>query len=130
MSFAGYSPSLRLSNFTSLSDNISNFLQFPKVHNVGEMITYDRHPQVFSHWIWSCGMRKGLKVENSHAEALLKIDNCYENLLEPVYVSGPFPVHSESKEIQDMLGDIKVDEYGSFTDQSFSLYSRSHTITY
>src|SRR5450759_1877466 len=122
MSFAGADPSSSsneaLSNFSSLSHNISYFLQFKKAHNVGELDSYSRLTQVFSHWIWASGMRKGLKLETHYAKALLRLDHFDKKLLEPVYVSGPSPLHSESMEIQNVLEDTKVSEYGSFVDES------------
>lgn len=122
MSFAGAvdpsSPNLPLSSFSYLSDNISHFLQIKKAHNVGELDSYSRLSQVFSHWIWASGIRRGEKLEKHHAEALLRLDYFDKNLLEPIYVSGPSPLHSESVEIQNVLGDTKVSEYGSFVDES------------
>lgn len=121
MSFAGDDPSSsspNLSSFSSLSDNISHFLRIKKAHNVGELDSYSRLSLVVSHWTWACGMRKGQKLDKSHAEALLRLKHFDKNLLEPVYVSEPNPLHYESLEIQNMLGAIKVSEYGSFVDET------------
>ena len=63
-------------------------------------------------------MKKGSKLEKHYAEALLRLDHFDKKLLEPIYVFGPSPLHSESIEIQNVLGDTKVSEYGSFVDES------------
>lgn len=81
---------------------------------MGELESYSRLNEVFSHWIWASGIRKGKRLKKSHAETLLRLDNFDKNLLEPVYMLRPTPLHSQSMEIQNVLGDTKVSEYGSF----------------
>lgn len=121
--FAGatlaFSPTL--STYLSLSKNISKFVTFKRVHNVGEMESYDRLKPVFLHWVWASGFRKGLKLDMNHAKAFLWCKHFDKTKLERIFKPGPSPMHSESVEIQNMLGDIKVSEYGSFVDGSWCI---------
>ena len=123
MFIAGYDHPLSpcVENFYSLSDTISEFITIKKIHNIGEWETYARLIQIFSHWIWATGMRKGQKLNQYLAEAFLRVEHFDENHLEAVYVAGPCPPHCYSMEIQNLLGDTKVDEYGTFLNE----YSRS-----
>ncbi len=84
------------------------------VHDVGELESYGTLKEVLSHYVWSCGMRKGLKLKQNHAKALLWCEHYDHTKLEPVYKLEPRPMHTDSREIQKLLGNIKVDEYGSF----------------
>lgn len=89
---------------------------------MGELESYSRLNKVFSHWIWASGFRKGRRLNKGHAETLLGLDHFDKNMLEPVYIDEPSPLHSESMEIQNVLGDTKVSEYGSFVGQSSESY--------
>ena len=104
-----------LSNFFSLSNNISNFLRHKKVHDVGELESYSRHEHVFSHWIWAMGMRKGEKLDNNRAKSLLQLKHFDKTLMKPIfYITAK--TSTLSVDIQQILGNTKVVEYGSFVD--------------
>lgn len=101
-------------SFPCLSSKISKLIVLNLVHDVGELESYLRLKEVLSHYVWSCDMRNGLKLEQNHAEALLRCEHYDHTKLEPVYKLEPHPMHSDSIEIQNLLGNIKVEEYGSF----------------
>ena len=103
-----------LSNFSSLSGVILKSVERNLVLNVGELETWLRLDNVLSHYVWAVGYRKGLKVDKNHAEALLRCKDFDKTKLQPIYKQVPRPIHGDSIYIQNMLGDIKVDEYGSF----------------
>ena len=116
--FAGsYPPSSpKLSSFMTLSENINEFLGYKIVHNVGEMESYYMLIDEFSHYVWASGYRKGLRLDKYHAEALLELENFDSSKLEPIYKKVPRPMHGDSVDIQNILGNTKVLEYGSFVD--------------
>ncbi len=103
-----------LSDHSTLSENISRFVKEKHVHEIGYLKSYDRLDSVFSHWVWASGMRKGQKLDASHADALLRVSTFDCNRLEPVYIRKLTPLDAESIEIQNILGDTRVDEYGTF----------------
>lgn len=107
-----------MSNYSSLLENISKFITYKRVHNVGEMETYSRHEDVLSHYVWASGYRKGVEVDRNHAEALLRSTNYDKANLEPIFKQVSRPTHSDSMDIQKILGDTKISEYGSFVDGS------------
>lgn len=74
---------------------------------------------VVSHWVWAYGVREGKIVDKKHAKTLRKLDNFDKNLLKPIYKQeATSPLCLESMDIQTMLKDRGVAEYGSFVDKS------------
>ena len=73
---------------------------------------------IFLHWVWAFGLNKGRNVDNNHAEDLLRRTGFDKNMLRAVFEFEPSPMHSDSMDLQKILGKIKVSEYGSFVDQS------------
>ena len=116
MSFAGAGPDIcsNLSDNSTISESISRFVKIQHVHEIGYLKSYDRLESVFSHWVWASGMRKGQKLEANHAEALLRVRAFDRNRLEPVYVDRVPLLDAESIEMQNLLGETRVDEYGTF----------------
>jgi hypothetical protein len=89
------------------------------VHNVGDLQSYGRLQSVFFHWIWASGFRKGERVDNNFAEALLRSSTFDQTKLEAIFKLEPMPMHSQSLDIQTTLGNNKVLEYGSFVDKDY-----------
>ena len=116
--FPPCSPMFPRSIFSSLSDTILKSVERNLVWNVGEWETCLSLDSVLSHYVWAGGYRKGLKVDKNHADALLTCKDFDKTKLEPIYKQVPRPIHADSICIQNILGDVKVDEYGSFVNKS------------
>ena len=107
-----------ISNYSSLSNSISQFSQKRFGLDVGTADEYGRLDEEFLHYVWVEGPRKGQALNPNHAEKLLGLDTFRKERIEVVYNRVPPPVHADSQDIQNILGKTKVDEYGTFVKRS------------
>ena len=106
-----------VSNYSSISESILTFA-FQKPHGIIGGLNNRQKQSVFSHWEWRLGPTRGQRILDTEADNLLQQPGFDRNALKTVYKTIYGPPQKESREIQDMLGNVRVDEYGSFVKRS------------
>jgi hypothetical protein len=106
-----------LSIYSSLSEKVQVFVDSEQrnTFEVGALSSIRHH--VFSHYEWNKGNCKGDRIDFNTAEILLRQPSFQKDNLKPIWILEEAPAHSDSIELQNMLGETKVSEYGSFVDQ-------------
>ena len=103
-----------LSDFSCLSLDVSKFLRYRRVHEVGYLESYDRLIPALSHFVWASGYRKGRYIERTRGEAYERVKGFDITRIKPKFKLVPPPPHIDSVYLQSILGDVHVSEYGAF----------------
>jgi hypothetical protein len=115
---AYYPSSPDLSTYSSLSQNINTFVQKPYTNTIGSLAP--KEELVFSHYEWKVGHKKGQRLDYITAKKLLRKPDFQKDHLDQIWVLDKAPAHSDSVELQNILGNTKVSEYGSFVNSESS----------
>jgi hypothetical protein len=112
---AHHPSSPNLSHFSSLSDNICNLLATKIPSQLNDMDSTSTTKMQFSHYVWADGSRKGEMLTEVHAKQLLGLKTFDKKSLLPIYVQVPIDV--DRLNIQSILENNRLSEYGSFVKQ-------------
>lgn len=93
---------------------MSNEVAHRKVLEIGFLESHGRLVPALSHFVWASGYRKGRFIERTRGEAYLRVKNFDKTKIKPKFKYVPPPPHDQCVELQTILGDIRVSEYGSF----------------
>jgi len=119
LSFSGLdapeSPTTSLiSEFSTFYFDVSYKVSHTRVLEVGFLESHGRLVLAPSHFVWASGYRKGRYIERTRGEAYLRVPHFDKSKIKPKFKYVPPPPHIDSVQLQTILGDIHVSEYGSF----------------